>query len=468
MNDCVDLAIVGAGPAGMAAAACAASLGLRTLVLDEQPAAGGQIYRNVSRASNAVRDWLGPDYRHGDSLVDALAASRATHLPGATVWNVSDDLDIAYLAEGQAHAVKARHLIVATGAMERPSPLPGWTLPGVMNAGAAQIMMKSAASVPDGRVVLVGCGPLLYLVAVQLLDAGADVSALVETAPAASWRVALPHFPAALRAPTYLIKGARMLARLRAAGVRRVRATGQVRVLGEKRVTGVEFDYRGAAQRIDADVLLLHHGVIPNVQLTRMLRLEHVWNTAQQAWAPQTDQWGRSSRETISVAGDGGGIGGARAAECSGRLAALDAACRLGVIDNEQFAERAAREVRERAIHLRVRPFLDALYPPPQWLLTPPDETIVCRCEEVRAGEIRQMAALGCQGPNQTKFFSRAGMGPCQGRMCGITVSNLLAEVHGKPVVDIGYYRIRPPLKPIPLSALASMHDTQRERTSDE
>ena len=106
---------------------------------------------------------------------------------------------------------------------------------------------------------------------------------------------------------------------------------------------------------------------------------------------------------------------------------------------------------------LRVRPFLDALYRPPEWINTPADDTVVCRCEEVTAGRIREMASLGCQGPNQTKFFSRCGMGPCQGRMCGLTVTQILAQELGKTPAEIGAYRIRAPLKPIPLASLAAL-----------
>ncbi len=463
MSAAYDVAIVGAGPAGMAAAATAVECGLSAVVLDEQAVAGGQIYRNVGRASAAVRRWLGKDYEHGAALVGRLETSGVTHLAGASVWDVSPELQISYLVGAQGGVLKARHLIVATGAIERPSPLPGWTLPGVMNAGAAQILMKSSASVPSGRVVLVGCGPLLYLVAVQLLDAGADVHALVETAPASSLGASLRYFPAALRSPGYLVKGMRMLARLRAAGVRRERASGQVRILGEQRVTAVEFESSGTRRQIAADVALLHHGVIPNVQLTRMLRLDHHWNAMQNAWWPRTDEFGRSSVESISLAGDGGGIAGALAAEASGRIAALDAARRLGALDQARFAQLASQAQGARRAQLHIRPFLDVLYRPPQWLFTPPDETMVCRCEEVSAGEIRQMARLGCRGPNQTKFFSRCGMGPCQGRMCGPTVSHLLAEVQGVSVEEVGYYRIRAPLKPIPLSALAGMNELETE-----
>ncbi|TVT78189.1 MAG: FAD-dependent oxidoreductase [Denitromonas halophila] len=456
-----DVAIVGAGPAGMSAASQAAALGLSVVLMDEQPRAGGQIYRNVGAASRGRLDWLGPDYAHGRVLVEQLAsAPGVTHLTSATVWDVSSALEVSYLQGGSAAQCRAKHLIVATGAMERPSPLPGWTLPGVMNAGAAQIMMKVGGAVPEGRIVLVGGGPLLYLVAVQLLDAGAQVAALLETSSKHNRRPAMRHLMGALRAPGYLIKGMRLLARIRRAGVAHHFVDAEVAIEGGDTAEAVVFNAGGKAHRIAADTVLLHHGVIPNVQLTRMLRLEHDWDARQLAWRPRCDAYGVSSHEAISVTGDGAGIGGARAAECSGAIAALGAACRLGVIDASALQAKAAPLLAEHQAQLRIRPFLDTLYQPPDWLLTPTDDTIVCRCEEVTAGQIRDMARLGCTGPNQTKFFSRSGMGPCQGRMCGVTVAQLIAQTRGVSVEDAGYYRIRPPLKPIPLAALASMDET--------
>ena len=458
-----DVAIVGAGPAGMAAACQAAELGLSAVLLDEQPRAGGQIYRNVGPASEGRLNWLGSDYAYGRELVGRLERTPAvTHLHAASVWDVSSDLEISYLQDGHADRLGARHLIVATGAMERPSPVPGWTLPGVMNAGAAQIMMKVSAAVPAGAIALAGGGPLLYLVAAQLLEAGAQISALIETSPAGNRKNAFRYAWGALKAPAYLIKGLGMLAKIRRAGIPHFVAATALRIEGEDAVQAVTFSTGSGTHRIPVDTVLLHHGVVPNTQLTRMLRLEHDWDDGQMAWHPRCDAYGRSSHARISVAGDGAGIGGARAAEYSGALAAMAAACSLGKLDEAKMHAQASPLMAARTAQLHIRPFLDALYRPPEWLFVPPDETIVCRCEEVTAGQVREMVALGCTGPNQTKFFSRSGMGPCQGRMCGATVAQLISSERGVSVAEAGAYRIRPPLKPVPLAALASMDEQGR------
>jgi NADPH-dependent 2,4-dienoyl-CoA reductase/sulfur reductase-like enzyme len=452
-----DLIVIGAGPAGMAAAAAAAAIGLETALLDEHPRAGGQIYRNVGDCDAHVAALLGPDYTHGGSLVQALQSSGADVRPDTLVWDVARDLTVTALHAGRAFQLRAPQLIAATGAMERASPIPGWTLPGVMNAGAVQIAMKSGGAVPAGRVVLAGAGPLLLLVTGQLLDAGVDVAALVETAPAGQRFQALLHLPAALCAWPALAKGLKMVRRLRAAKVPWHVQASDLAVIGGDRVEALSFRAGGREHRIDADCLLLHHGVIPNTQLSRLLRVEHRWDDKQLAWQVVTDAFGHTSLAGLRMAGDGTAIAGARAAEASGALAALGAAQALGRIDASALAQRAAPLQRMLATELAIRPFLDVLYRPPRWITEPADETIVCRCEEVTAGRVREMARLGCVGPNQTKFFSRCGMGPCQGRVCGSVVTQVLATELGRPPAQVGAYRIRAPLKPVPLGALSAM-----------
>ncbi|MBL0124116.1 MAG: FAD-dependent oxidoreductase [Betaproteobacteria bacterium] len=461
-----DLIVIGAGPAGMAAACTAASLGLKTLLLDEQPSAGGQIYRNVSRADANVAALLGPEYSHGLSLAGQLAQSGVEVRHGALVWDVARDLTVTALQDGRSFQVRAPQLIAATGAMERASPIPGWTLPGVLNAGAAQIALKSAASIPSGPVVLAGGGPLLLLVACQLIDAGADIAGIVETSPSANRIAALRHLPAALTVPAYLLKGLQMMWRLRSAGIPHFTQATDLAVEGSDQAEALRFTSGGRAHRIDAGIVLLHHGVVPNTQLSRLLGVEHDWDNAQLAWRPRVDTWGQTSLAGFRMAGDGTSIAGALAAEASGANAAIGAAHAMQRLSDAERDQRASLARRALAKQLRIRPFLDALYRPPDWINTPADDTIVCRCEEVTAGRIREMARLGCEGPNQAKFFSRCGMGPCQGRVCGIGVTQILAGELCKPPSEIGAYRIRAPLKPVPLSSVASLANGTLEETS--
>jgi bacterioferritin-associated ferredoxin len=220
-------------------------------------------------------------------------------------------------------------------------------------------------------------------------------------------------------------------------------------------VEAVSFASKGRRETIPATLVCLHEGVVPNPQMTRLIGCAHRWDKRQHAFRPTLDRWGNTTIEAVQVAGDGGGIAGAQAAESTGRIAVLEAARALGRLTGEERDRRAAVERRKLARLLRGRPFIDTLYGPRLIRRPPADDTIVCRCEEVTAGQVRQAVREGCQGPNQVKSFLRCGMGTCQGRFCGLTVSQIIAAERGAPMDEVGYYRIRPPIKPIELGALA-------------
>ena len=457
-----DLVIVGAGPAGMAAAAEAAAHGVTVTLLDEQPRAGGQIYRDVDRAATKRGDILGADYRHGATLTTGLSQPGITHLAGAAVWAIEDGFEVSYTCGGRASRIAGDRLLLATGALERPMPLPGWTLPGVMTAGAGQILLKQSG-VLARRAVLVGSGPLLYLIAAQMVRAGTPPLALVETQTRRDLLRAQRHLGGALRGWPYLVKGLKMLAEIIRAGVPRYGGATDIVIEGDERAEAVSFNYKGRARRITCNTVLMHHGVVPNTQAARSIDVPHRWDDQQQCFSPVVDGWGGTEIDGIFIAGDGAGIGGAKTAEVAGRITALEIAAELGKLDRARRDMLAAPLHRIRAREGAIRPFLDTAYPPCQEALTPSDSTIVCRCEEVTAGDIRGYAQLGCVGPNQTKAFGRPGMGPCQGRYCGLTVTALLAEANGQTPDETGYYRIRPPLKPVTLGELAAMDSPSQD-----
>ena len=448
----VELAIIGAGPAGMAAAVLADELGLETVLIDEQGSPGGQMYRAIERAEPGTP--LGSDYLAGWPLVAALRASRVDYRPSTTLWHVDPEGALFLETAGRSETVTARRVLLATGALERPVPIPGWTLPGVMTAGAAQILLKSSGLVPEGRVVLAGQGPLLYLVAAQLARAGAAPVALFETAPLENYLAAIRPLAGLWAGRRRLIKGLGLISAVKRAGVRIRRGVRGLRAVGQRRLERVAWEDGELA----ADYLLLHEGIIPNVQVSLALQLRHEWDEAQLCWRPSLDAWGQTSLPNIAVAGDGGGILGTDAAVLSGRLAALDAAMWLGHIGAAERDRRAAPIRapldRERAF----RPFLDRLYSPSRSVMVPAeDEVIACRCEEVSVGKVRRATQLGAQGPNQLKAFTRCGMGPCQGRICGPVVAAIAADVLGKPIGEIGTYRPRAPFKPITVGTLADL-----------
>jgi NADPH-dependent 2,4-dienoyl-CoA reductase/sulfur reductase-like enzyme len=455
----LDAVVIGGGPAGLAAASVLAAQGARAVLLDEQPAPGGQIYRAVETASPALLKLLGDDYSWGAGLVDRLRASGAEWRPGSTVWQVTPDREVWVSRDGRSELLQAGVVVVATGAIERPVPIPGWTLPGAMTCGAVQILLKTAGLVPEGAV-LAGSGPLLYLVAAQCIAAGARPAAILDTATADNARAARRHLPRALKGAigrATLMKGFMLQAQIRASGTEWYRRVTDLVLEGTEAVEAVRFVYRGREQRIATGLVALHEGIIPNQQITRSLDCAHQWDAAQRCFRPTLDAWGNTSLPGILVAGDGGGIVGARAAEHAGRIAAAEALRQLGRLDAAARDRLAAPDRAGLAAQLAVRPFLDALFAPPAAVLRPADDVVVCRCEAVRAGAVRDVVAQGCLGPNQAKSFLRAGMGPCQGRMCGPVVCELIAEARGVGLDEVGYYRIRPPLKPVTVAELAGV-----------
>ena len=459
LDEPIDLAIVGAGPAGMAAALTARSAGLSVVVLDEQAAPGGQIYRAVTSATAGRCDVLGPDYAEGRELARDFEASGARHEYGAAVWQVTPEGRIHYLQAGQSRMIEPGKVILCTGAMERPFPIPGWTLPGVLTAGAAQILLKTGDVVPADPVVLAGCGPLLYLLAWQYLRAGVPIKAFIETTSADDYLRALAKLPAAMIQWRLLAKGLSLKAALHRSGVPIFSGARELRIEGGKSAEAIEFRTGNRQHRVEARVFLLHQGVVPNTQITWSLRASHVWDPVQLCWTPQASVAGELiGLPGIFIAGDGAGIIGAEASMLSGRVAALAALRALrGSHADAQFESEAAALLRDLRRATAARPFLDALYRPRAEFRIPADEVIVCRCEEVTAGEIRKHVRSGCLGPNQLKSFTRCGMGPCQGRQCGITATEIIAAERGVAASEAGYQRVRPPIKPISLGELGGL-----------
>lgn len=456
----VDILVIGAGPAGLAAAASTASAGLRTLLVDENAAPGGQIYRAITRSPFADAVILGTDYWDGRKLIEDFEASGARFCGETQVWSLDATRRIGVSHKGRSRFIEAQRIIIATGAQERPFPIPGWTLPGVMSVGAAQTVLKASGLVPDGRLVIAGQGPLIWLFAAQHLRAGGKIEAILDTTPRTSYLAALPLLPQFIGS-RYALKGARLMREV-ARQTWIVRRVDALRAEGENRVSAVTYRVGKTERRIETDILLLHQGVVPHVNLAMAAGIPHRWNERQACFVPVLDPFGQSAIDGIAIAGDGAGIGGAEAAAERGRLAAWAAikAMRPQVEDKvppvEEILKALARAEKGRA-------FLDRLFLPPEQFRVPVnDETIVCRCEEATAGAVRQAIKIGATGPNQMKAYLRCGMGPCQGRLCGLTITEMIAAGRKGTPDEVGYYRLRMPVKPVTLGELAAIEPDAR------
>ncbi len=461
-----DLIVIGAGPAGMTAAATAAECGLDVVLLDDQAAPGGQIYRGIETSTKRLSRVLGPEYGKGREIAERFRASGAGYLPETMVWQVTDDCEIACSGPGGSRLITAANIVLATGAIERPFPVPGWTLPGVLTAGGAQTLVKTSGLAAEGAV-FAGCGPLLYLVAAQYVRAGIRVAAILETTAQAPLQRAVGKLSSALKRFDLLWKGQLWLAEIRRSGTPVIGGVTDLRIEGNGRSEAISYttalrDWRS----IETPHVFLHQGVVPNVNLSMSIGLAHHWHEDQLCWHPTTDTWGQTSNEAIFIAGDGGGISGAVSAAAAGEICALQVATRQGGMAADERDRRAEGPLRILEEEQRIRPFLDAWFRPADQFRVPADPaTIVCRCEEITRAEISEAVAIGLAGPNQLKSFTRAGMGPCQGRLCGLTVQEVIASETGRSMTEVGYYRLRPPIKPVRLQELA---DLQTDEPADE
>ena len=449
-----DLVIIGAGWHGMPAIE-ASRHDISTLVLDDQPAPGGQVYRHISQ--NAVQreavSYLGGDYWSGQALADAFMASSAEFWPESRVWQITEDRQIFFTRQGTAQNFQARAVLIAVGAMERPMPIPGWTLPGVMSVGAAQTLLKTGGNGADGAV-FVGSGPLFYLTIWQYLQAGLEIKAVVDTAPVRmgpeNYLMAIP----ALMQPFLLLRGLRWRTLIRRKTNYYAGATS-VAISGEYCATGVTFqDVAKRMHTIPTKHVFIHQGVIPNVNLTIATNLQDQWHPRQLCWVPQTDTFGNSSIDGIFVAGDGMGIAGATAATLSGKVAARRIVA--WIKRRPFFMAPVWRALKWR--QAAIRPFLDSLFKPPdEWRVPKENHAIVCRCEALTKADVDAAIKLGVSGPNQLKSYCRAGLGRCQGRMCALTIQKMIHNHNGGSEEKIGYLRIRPPIRPLTVGELASL-----------
>jgi NADPH-dependent 2,4-dienoyl-CoA reductase/sulfur reductase-like enzyme len=454
----VDICIIGGGPAGMTAAATASSQGLTVAILDERATAGGVIYRGLVDGFVKNNRSLAAEYSEGFQIIERLDAVPKQEFFGVNIWRVdmSDDGGgVSFSSGGKAYRLKFANLILATGAMERTVAFEGWTMPGVMTVGAAQLLLKASGIVPEGKIVLAGNGPLLSLFASQLIKLGVRISAVLDTAPKVNKAaVVLKHLRSLVKNREKLVKGLRMTSDVRSAKVPTFTNVAKLATTGSNRLTGVIFESDGKSKTIEADALLVHEGVFPNTHLSRALNCQHVWDASQHCLRPVLDPFGESSIRHVFIIGDGASIDGAKAAPASAEIAVCRILDQMGRAD-ARVERLNARAVRTFSKERSFRGFLEELYPPRISTSPCSNSTIVCRCEEVTAGSLRAAVADGAIGPSQAKVFTRCGMGACQGRICGSIVSELIAQETGKSVLEIGSYNVRFPLKPISLAEMA-------------
>lgn len=454
--------VVGAGPAGVRAAETLVRHGLRPVVIDEAPKSGGQIYRRPPPVGGFVRSaraLYGFEAAKAERLHRAFDGilPQLDHRPGTLAWEVErGHLHCYRYADGRRFVVEWDALLLATGATDRVLPVPGWTRPGVFSLGGAQIALKYQGCAVGRRVLFLGSGPLLYLVAYQYAKAGAEVAGVLDTAPFGAKLRALPGL--CQDAATFA-KGLWYVAWLKAHGVPIVHGVRPIEILGNGQVEGLAYATPYGMRHARADALALGWGLRAETQLAELAGCRLVFDDLDRQWLPERDRDGRAvGIAGIYLAGDGAGIAGADAAEAAGELAAL------AILADHGIAVSAPRQAARRRRLKRIQAFrraLETAFPFPAHLAVGlPDDAILCRCEAVTALEFRASAGrLDATELNRAKAYSRAGMGRCQGRTCGPAAAEILAATLAKPVAEVGRFRAQPPVKPLPVGPLAEAEE---------
>ena len=486
-----DLIVIGAGPAGLAAAAAAARAGVAVTVLDERPEPGGQYFKQLAPSHRfAAARAQDRQFESGAALIERVRALEVEIVSSATVWSAhagghagagdvssSAAAEVEILSGGSARRLRARQLVIAAGAYERAHPVPGWTLPGVMTTGAAQTLARAYRVAPGARVLVVGNGPLNLQVACELAAGGVEVAAVAETAPPPYTRpraalAALRHSPGLIgRGIAYRAA----LARRRVPVLHRhvlVRAEGDDERVRRAVLARIESDGNvgaGSERAFEVDAVCMGYGFHPSIELTRLLGCEHRWDPGAGSLSVVRDDDAETSLGGVFVPGDGAGMGGAHGALAEGTLAGLAAARNLGrpITPEMEALGRRARRERDRA-----RRFQTALWTlfaaPREFPDLAGDDVAVCRCESVGAGVLRACIAAGADESGALKRLTRAGMGRCQGRYCGPRVAAWCAAARGETPDPFRLFAPRFPVKPVPAFALARekpewSHDDQGE-----
>ncbi|MGB6363466.1 MAG: FAD-dependent oxidoreductase [Thermoanaerobaculia bacterium] len=409
-----EVAVVGAGPAGIAAACRAAESGARVLLLDENPRVGGQIWRGASRGRGptAARRWLA---RLADSSVHLLDTTAVVDALGEGVLLTE--------RRGEALVVESERLVIASGARELFLPFPGWTLPNVLGVGGGQALLKSGTSFRDRTIVIAGSGPLLLPVAAGLAGTGARLGLVAEQAP--------PHWVhrfafSCWRFPGKLIEAARY----RAAFLSTAYRTGvwATAARGNDRVEEVILTDGRRSWTEPCDYLLSSYGLVPNLELPRLL------GCAVEDDRVTVDDFQLTTVGDVYCAGEPTGIGGVELALVEGEIAGLAATGR--------HRQAAALAGRRRRLERFAAALAEAFAPRQELVKRVETDTTICRCEDVAWQQLEPAGSF-----RQAKLATRVGMGPCQGRVCGPALAHLRGWESD---------RVRPPLRVATLGVLAT------------
>jgi NADPH-dependent 2,4-dienoyl-CoA reductase/sulfur reductase-like enzyme len=465
MTEPVELVVVGAGPAGIQAAITASRARVEVTLLDTLPKPGGQYFKQIP---DALLD-KGQSHNNtkGQQLIRQLGACGVRIFHNTLVWGIFEGWSpetwcLKLYGPDEPRSLLARKVILATGAYDRSIPFPGWNLPGVITAGAALTMCKFQGVLPGRRIVLSGTGPLQLAAAAHLVRAGAEVVGICESATSLIKR-STAYLPAIWGQWARMLEGIGYIRTLTSARVPYHLGWSVVSTQGEDRVSRatiakLDQDSRPIPQTeisLDVDAVVVGYNLTPGTELCRLVDCKHEFNAGRGGFVPQRSVEMETSCPGIYAVGDCAGIGGAEMAMIEGRIAGYAVAAKLACLSEQSASSMIFGEEAALRREQRFAGFLGDVFSPAAGLYTLADpDTIICRCEQVTLGQIREAIAFGAQTVSDVKNLVRTGMGNCQGRTCGSVVAQILAAETGRRLEEVGYFSMRSPIHPLPLEVI--------------
>lgn len=459
----IDIAIIGAGPAGLNAAVAAADLGAGVALIDGYEYPGGQYFRQFPQEFRVSR--LTDRYKQAEDLFAQIRRPEITYRQNSQVWNIDSDLNLDFIESSALGHLKPKAVILATGAYDRPAAFPGWTLPGVMTVGAAQILVKAQRVLPGRKILIAGSGPILLALGALLVWAGAEVVAVLEASQAMK-RFNPLSVSGIWGQSDRLKEGWEFLRTLRKANVPYRQGWGIRRALGVDAVQGaactrLDQHWRpipGSEEQITCDTICIGYGFLPKTALSCLAGAAQIYRPEQGGWVPRRDNMMRTTIPGLYAAGDGAGIGGAGLSAAEGRIAGTAAAYEVsGKSQNGPDLEKLLAGLwKTWDSEKKFQKLFGELYTPgpgiDEWV---DGETIICRCERVDLKAVDQAVRMGASNVDAVKGLTRAGMGACQGHICGRILAGQIARLSGRGVKEVGSLSPRPPVQPLSIGEAA-------------
>jgi NADPH-dependent 2,4-dienoyl-CoA reductase/sulfur reductase-like enzyme len=463
-----NIIVIGSGFSGITAAEILADHHLSILLIDENIHFGGQILRKIPKKLGEYPSYkLDKIRKIGFNFIDKVKRKQITLMNKTVLLGVyeNNEILIEYDRE-KTYSLKYDILLFATGARERFLPFKGWTLPGVYSTGMLQVLIKSSGVLPAKKMLMAGSGLFLFAAAYEYLKNGGKLLGIMEQSP---FRNKIKFFPQIFHQLPKFLEGGRYLSKIYLSKIPVKYQRHVIEARGEKSLEEVEVGkidkngelIKGTEKTFQTEALVVGYGFVPNIEAPQLAGCQLEYAQEKGGWIVKVNDRMETSIDSILAAGEITGIGGAQKSMNEGMISAHTILEKLEVEDKRKLAPIFRKLEKERKYHMSFVRCFNSLYKiKPKTILGIPDETIICRCENIDMQTIKNAIQMGCHNPNALKILTRCTMGQCQGRTCAPVIYDILQILCNKNPENIGLFSVRPPFKPVSIKALKNIHES--------